>query len=296
MTEQAAPGLGSDPRPYLSSLGRSSFSAGLIFLDEQARLDLRVFYAYCRAVDDCADDFSREESAEFLGQWRRSLGSLSKLEAASPLGSALAGFCRRRKVPLELLRALVTGARSDLRPKVRFANRAQLSSYCHQVAGVVGEACLPLFGVEIKKGKAFAEHLGRGFQLINIIRDLGEDARRGRLYLALSDLKRHRVTERDVLALKSSPGLEATLAEYAVWAETCLAEAGHAAKRAGLDPKALRPALLMRELYHALLKKMRRHRFNVLEKRYRLNLGQKALISGKCWLRGVSLEPGIDRG
>jgi phytoene synthase len=273
----------SSPTPGLdlfdggASLKASSFGAGALFLDAQASKDLHVFYAYCRAIDDCADEFAPKEAIRHLKRWKAELASMVKGKAETELGRQLAELCTRRQIPLSLLEDLWAGAYSDARPTVRFSTYAQVRRYSYQVAGAVGLACLPIFGVRMDTGGRFALALGEAFQLINILRDVKEDLSRGRLYIAQEDLRAHGVTEADLRMGQASPQLERLLHAYAWHARHGLAVADSEAL--ALPRKRLRPPLLMRAVYGSLLEKMAGDGFQVLTKRYRLSpLKKRALV------------------
>ena len=267
-----------------SALSASSFGAGALLLDAQAAQDLRVFYDYCRAIDDCADEFEPKLAALHLKRWKAELALMAVGKAGSPLGQRLQELCLRRQIPLSLLEDLWTGAWSDARPKVRFSSYAQVRRYAYQVAGAVGLACLPIFGVPMDEAGRFALALGEAFQLINVIRDVKEDVGRGRLYLALEDLRAFGVAEAELLRGTPSPRLERLLHAYAWRARQLLTEADQEAL--ALPRKRLRPPLLMRAVYGGLLEQMAADGFQVMTLRYQLSplrkraLVLKALVTG----------------
>lgn len=170
----------------------------------------------------------------------------------------------RREIPLKLVQTLLEGAKSDLRPKVRFKGRQELFLYCHQVAGVVGQACLPIFGISLKEGAPYAEALGRAFQLINILRDVSEDEARGRDYFAQADRRRY---PSEIELFRAYDGL----------AIEAFKEADRLA--ASLPPQGLRPSRMMRRIYGRLLERMRQDGFRVRERRYRLSDFEKLYLA-----------------
>ncbi len=275
------PGFDWGQADYARQLRRSSFAAGAWLLSVRARADLRIFYAYCRAIDDCADEFAPAQAKKFLKQWSQALDAAFKYpqrtDRLPQLVTDLAEMCRRRELPLSLLRELIQGALSDAKAQVRFKTRADLEVYMRRVAGSVGEACLPLFGLNRKKAKVYADALGLAFQYINIVRDAAEDAGRGRLYFALSDLKRHKLQAAHAL---TGLGMQPLLAEYGERARLALEKAdqhSHALPSAGL-----RPSRMMRVVYADILNRMQKDGYQVFEKRYRASRRAKlgALISG----------------
>jgi phytoene synthase len=256
---------------------RSSFGPGAWLLDRQARTDLALYYAYCRAIDDCADEFAPAEARRHLAEWKRELRAMGLGKARSALGAELAGLCRRRGIPMELLTDLWKGAALDARGGLRFARFHQVQAYAYQVAGSVGLACLPIFGLDLARGRDFAMALGEALQLINILRDAKEDAVRGRLYFAAADLRAHGVPEQDFMAGRGGAAAQALLADYAARARAALARADAAA--VGLDRRGLRAPRLMRGLYVGLLEVMEADGLRVFQRRYRLGLGRKAWIA-----------------
>lgn len=261
---------------------KSSFGPGALFLDASARQDLGVYYAYCRAIDDCADEFAPAEAQRHLQRWRNELDALHQGKAATALGQALAGLCLRRGVPAGLLDDLWEGARADARGPVRFRRYAELRRYCYQVAGSVGVVCLPIFGLDLAAGTTYALALGEAFQLINILRDVKEDAERGRLYFAQEDLDRHGVKAEDLLAGRMSPQAERLFHDYAWRARTCLRRADEESR--SLPEAGLRPSRLMRWLYGGLLEVMAADGFKVLDERYHLGPLRKAAVITRALL------------
>lgn len=277
------PGL-DRPLDGAALIRRSSFGPGALFLDAGAREDLGLYYAYCRAIDDCADEYAPAEARRHLARWRRELDALHAGRPASALGRALHGLCLRRGIPAGLLDDLWAGAWADARPKVRFRRRAELRRYCYRVAGSVGVACLPIFGLDLERGTPYALALGEAFQLINILRDVAEDAQRGRLYIPAEDLFFYGLDEREFLAGRGGARAERLLHGYAWRARTCLRRAEQAAL--GLPEAGLRPSRLMRDLYSRLLEQMAADGLRVLEFRYSLSPATKALIVGRAlWRR-----------
>ena len=273
------PGLGSVV-DAAALMGRSSFGPGAWMLDRQARADLATYYAYCRAIDDCADEFAPAEARRHLAAWKRELLAMRRGRSKSALGAALAELGLRRGIPLARLEELWRGAALDARGGHRFARFVQVQAYAYQVAGSVGLACLPIFGVAPGRGRDFAVALGEAFQLINIVRDAREDAGRGRLYFALADLRAHGVKEKDFMSGQGGEAAQALLADYAGRARAALHRADAAAL--GLEPRSLRAPRLMRALYAGLLDAMEEDGFQVFRGRYRLGPLRKAWIVAKA--------------
>jgi phytoene synthase len=268
----------------VAQMKASSFGPGAWFLDRQARADLALYYGFCRAIDDCADEYKPAEAKRHLAAWKLELAALHRGRPASPMGLALAELCVRRGIPAGLLDDLWLGAASDTRPSVRFKRYHDVRAYCYRVAGSVGIACLPIFGLPLEAATPYALALGEAFQLINIVRDAREDAQRGRLYFALEDLKAHGLKAADFLAGQAGPRGQVLLADYAERARHALARADAAS--AGLDRRALRAPRLMRALYGRLLDGMRADGLRVFEKRYRLDKARKLMILARAMVLG----------
>lgn len=259
-----------------ASLSASSFAAGTLVLGPQANADLRLFYGYCRAIDDCADEFEPKVAVAHLQRWKRELLALENGRPSSELGKALRELCLRRGIPAGLLEDLWAGASSDAKAKVRFRTYAQVRRYAYQVAGAVGLACLPIFDVKMEAGGRFALALGEAFQLINVLRDVKEDAGRGRIYLAQEDLRAYGVSEAELIEGRPSARSQRLFYAYGWRARQALAVAD--AEASALPRKRLRPTLLMRVVYGALLEQMFEDGFQVLIKRYQLSAFKKRTL------------------
>jgi phytoene synthase len=266
-----------------ASMGASSFAPGALLLDAQARMDLKIFYAYCRAIDDCADEFAPAIAARHLVKWKAELKTLAGGQPSSVLGKLLAELCRRRAIPISLLEDIHAGALSDAKPKVRFKTYAGVRQYAYHVAGAVGLACLPIFGVPMDQGGRFALALGEGFQLINILRDVKEDAGRQRLYFAQDDLKEYGLDEKEFMAGSGGDRQQRLFYAYAWRARQALALAD--AEAARLPRRPLRTPLLMRHLYGSLLEEMAKDGFKVHARRYRLGSMKKMGMVAKALVR-----------
>ena len=272
------PGLGSR-QDWAAVLRRSSFSAGALGMDSGRRADLALFYAYCRFIDDSADEYPPKEAAQHLARWKAELALLHRGRPASALGKGLAELCTRRGIPAGLLDDLWQGARSDARPRVRHKTWNAVRHYCFQVAGSVGLACLPIFGLDLEQASTYALALGEGFQLINILRDLKEDASKDRLYFALDDLRDHGLDEGSFMRGEGGARGERLIYAYAWRARHALHRADREAL--ALPRSGLRPSRLMRGVYGGLLDQMEEDGFRVFERRY--SLGAAAKLKAMAW-------------
>jgi len=264
----------------------SSFTAGFLFLDAPRRQALNALYAFCREVDDAVDECREPRIAAVkLDWWRAEIGRLGDagLRPTHPVTLALAKARERFDLPLEALYEVIDGMRMDIEAQ-RYADFNQLRLYCHRVAGVVGQLAAEIFGYGERQTLKYAHTLGIAFQLTNIIRDVGEDARRGRIYLPQDELARFRVPESDILAGRHTPAFAALMAFQAQRARALFAQAFQRLPAA--DRRAQRPGLVMAAIYQTLLDEIEKDGFLVLDRRTFLPPARKAWLALKTWLIG----------
>lgn len=254
---------------------RSSFVPAFRLLPPDRRKDLETFYAFCRAADDIADadGYDPNERYAALEAWRAAL----RHPDLQGLPVNLRELIARRGLDRRLFLELLDGTATDLAAPVRMATRADLDLYCHQVAGTVGQLCLPIFGADPARAGAYAETLGRALQYTNILRDTASDLQRQRLYYPLDEL-----TAAGLDPELFPSGAERYLVAFA-------SEAGQLFEMAArleppADARALRPARIMASIYRALLRKMQRDNLRVTEKRYRLSGPEKLFAVGRALL------------
>ena len=187
----------------------SSFYYSFLFLPKAQRQAITALYAFCREVDDVVDECREPAVARAKLDWWRL--ELSQLEAGSPqhpVTRALKPAREAFNLPVEYLLEIVDGMEMDLE-RNRYATFNDLALYCYRAAGAVGLLSAEIFGYKNRATLKYAENLGTAFQLTNILRDVAEDARRGRIYLPLDELARFDVSERDILERRASPGVSA---------------------------------------------------------------------------------------
>jgi phytoene synthase len=263
---------------------KSNLAFALKILPRERRADTVVFYAFCRTMDDLADDpgFPAEERAAALEAWKT--GLLHGFENPTTLQRQVMEMRDRHSIPGELLAAIIDGCLMDLQPR-RFQTWDDLSGYVWKVACAVGLVSIRLFGCTSPAAEPYAVALGRALQLTNILRDVGEDlANGGRVYLPLDDLARFGYAEND-LAAQVRDARFLALMEYEV------ARAGGffreaAALLPAADRRALRPARIMAEIYQNLLDRMRRDGFHVFDRRYQVSRARKLAILAKHLIAG----------
>lgn len=262
----------------------SSFYYSFRLLPPPRRRAITAFYAYCREVDDVVDEcHDPGVAAAKLAWWRDELGRLYAGQPSHPVTQALRPGVEAYGIPQEQLEEILDGMAMDLRQH-RYADYKELRLYCHRVAGVVGEVAALIFGQSQHATSKYAAQLGLAFQLINIIRDVGEDARRGRIYLPLDELATFQVAEADILAARDSPEFQALmLFQY----QRAVATHDHALELLpAADRRAQRPGLAMAAIYRALLEEIRLDGFQVLRHKVKLPPLRKIWLAGRTWLRG----------
>jgi len=261
---------------------KSNLAFALRILPRDRRDDMVVFYAFCRTMDDLADDPSAPlpQREQALLSWRD--GLLHGFANPTELQKQLIDLRERRAIPNELLTAIIDGCRMDLEPR-RFATWADLDAYIWKVAGAVGLVSIRIFGCVDANSEKYAVALGRALQLTNIMRDVGEDlANGGRIYLPLEDLERFGCTEGNLAEDSKSTAFLSLMNFEATRAESFYKEAE--AVLPGRDREALVPARVMAEIYRAVLARMRRGGFDVFCVRYSLSRLHKISILLRYWI------------
>jgi phytoene synthase len=260
----------------------SSFAAGFRFLSPQRRQALNALYAFCREVDDVVDECREPAIAHAkLGWWRAEIAVLDGGKPSHPVTQALAAAREHFSLPVEQLAEIIDGMQMDLE-QARYADFHQLQLYCHRAAGVVGLLSAEIFGYTDRHTLKYAHTLGLAFQLTNIIRDVGEDARRGRIYLPQDELARFGLTEQDILKRRHSPEFRALMEFQAARAREHYARAF--AQLPAADRKAQRPGLVMAAIYRDLLEQIAADGFLVLDRRTSLTPLRKLWLATKAWL------------
>lgn len=260
----------------------SSFAASFRFLDPPRRRAISALYAFCREVDDIVDECREPAIARVkLDWWRDELGRMATGRSAHPVMQALAAARQHFDLPVEQLEEIIDGMQMDL-DHTRYADFVQLQLYCHRAAGVVGLLSAEIFGYGDRRTLKYAHALGLAFQLTNILRDVGEDARRGRIYLPRDELQRFGVREGDLLSSRYTPEFSALMAFQARRAREHYAHAF--AQLPQSDRKAQRPGLIMAAIYRSLLDEIERDGFLVLDRRTSLPPARKAWLALKTWL------------
>ncbi len=261
----------------------SSFYYSFMFLPAERRQAITALYAFCREVDDVVDECHDLSLAQTkLEWWRQEVARIYGGTPAHPVGHALQDVLKGFRLPQEQLLEIIDGMAMDL-SQTRYLDFKGLQLYCYRVASVVGLLAAEIFGYQDRQTLKYAHDLGLAFQLTNIIRDVGEDARRGRIYLPVEDLQRFKVPARDLLEARYSDAFRELMAFQAERAEKFYDQAF--AQLPAVDRKAQRPGLVMAAIYRTLLREIARDGFQVLDRRTSLTPLRKVWLAGTTWFR-----------
>ena len=266
----------------------SSFYYSFLFLPPPRRRAITALYAFCREVDDVVDEIAdRDVARRKLAWWRSEIERLFAGAAQHPVTLALAPHIEPHGLERRLFLEIIDGMQMDLEQN-RYLDFEGLRLYCHRVAGVVGCLASGVFGARDPGTHEFASRLGLALQLTNIIRDVGEDARKGRVYLPLEDLQRFDVTVQDVLQRRDVPGFVPLMQFQAQRARATYGEA--AALLPEPDRRAQRPSLVMASIYRALLHEIEADGFRVLDHRVALTPLRKLWLAWRSWRRAAIID------
>ncbi|HLR82890.1 MAG TPA: presqualene diphosphate synthase HpnD [Paenalcaligenes sp.] len=261
----------------------SSFYYAFLFLPPERRRAITALYAFCREVDDVVDETSEPSVARMkLVWWREQLDALFQGEPPiHPVLKALAPHIENYDLRYEELLAVIDGMEMDL-DQSRYERWTDLEKYCWHVASVVGILSAKIFGQTQKQTTDYAVQLGLAFQMTNIIRDVGDDARRGRIYLPLEDLDRFEVRPQEILNAQYSERFVALMRHQSERAHEFYRLAAQTLP--AVDRRAQRPGLLMAAIYHTLLQEIDRDHWDVLDKRISLTPIRKFWLAWKNWV------------
>ncbi|WP_338762237.1 presqualene diphosphate synthase HpnD [Massilia sp. METH4] len=262
----------------------SSFYYSFLFLPPERRRAITALYAFCREVDDTVDECTDESLARIkLAWWRNEVGAMYAGKPTHPVTKALQPHVAPYALEQEHMQAIIDGMEMDLN-QTRYLDYAGLSKYCWHVAGVVGILSASIFGATDAQTLRYAEKLGHAFQLTNIIRDVGEDARKGRIYLPINELQQFGVTAADLLNARHTDNFTKLMAFQTDRAQKAYDEAFALLPKA--DRRAQRPGLIMAAIYRTLLDEIERDGFHVLTQRISLTPIRKLWLAWKTWVRG----------
>jgi phytoene synthase len=262
----------------------SSFYYSFLFLPPERRRAITALYAFCREVDDTVDECTDESIARIkLAWWRTEVSSMYAGKPTHPVMLALQPHLAVYDLQEKHLQAIIDGMEMDL-DQTRYLDYPAMQRYCWHVASVVGILSASIFGVTNPKTLEYAEKLGLAFQLTNIIRDVGEDARKGRIYLPVNELQQFNVTAADLLNARHSDKFENLMRFQVERAKKVYDEAFALLPKE--DRRAQRPGLMMAAIYRTVLDEIERDNFHVLTQRISLTPLRKLWLAWKTYVRG----------
>ncbi len=262
----------------------SSFYYAFLFLPTQRRAAITAFYAFCREVDDVVDEVQDPGvAAQKLAWWRQEVAQTFAGKPSHPVMQALQPHIAPFQIEQQQLQAIIDGCQMDLE-QTRYLDYAGLQRYCHLVAGVVGEVAARIFGQTDPATTAYAHKLGQAFQLTNIIRDVGEDAMRGRIYLPINDLQQFNVKAYEITKREYSDRFTALMRFEAERAHQLYDEA--IALLPAADRRSQKPGLMMASIYRTLLREIEAENFQVLHQRIALTPLRKLWLAWKMQALG----------
>jgi phytoene synthase len=262
----------------------SSFYYAFLFLPAERRRAITALYAFCREVDDTVDESTDDGLARIkLAWWRTEIANTYAGKPTHPVGLALQPHLRTYNLEEKHMQAIIDGMEMDL-DQTRYLDYPGLQKYCWHVASVVGILSASIFGATRPETLQYAEKLGLAFQLTNIIRDVGEDARKGRIYLPVNELQQFGVTAADLLNAKHSEPFEQLMRFQAKRAQEAYDAAF--ALLPDADRRAQRPGLMMAAIYRTLLDEIEADGYHVLNQRISLTPIRKLWLAWKTFIRG----------
>ena len=275
------------PQEYVqqkAAASGSSFYYAFLFLPAERRAAITAFYAFCREVDDVVDDaVDASVAATKLAWWHKEVQQAFAGQPSHPVMQALMPHTATFGISAQQLLAVVEGCQMDLQ-QTRYLDWPGLQRYCHLVAGVVGEVSARIFGQTDEATTAYAHKLGLAFQMTNIVRDVGEDALRGRIYLPIDELQRFDVKAQELLQRQYSDRLRALMKFQAERAHALYDEALALLPHA--DRRAQKPGLMMASIYRTLLREIEASGFQVLHQRIALTPLRKLWLAWKMQALG----------
>lgn len=267
----------------------SNLALAFVLLPKSKRDGMTALYAFCREVDDVADDESVpvDQRRARLEEWRKDIAcACAGASPKFPVNQELRPVIAAHRLPFTLFDELIRGVEMDLDIK-RYETFEQLDHYCYRVASVVGLLSIEIFGYSNPACQRYADRLGKALQLTNILRDVRTDAERGRIYLPLAELKRFGVTPEEILRFEYSDRFRNLASSVAGRARDFYRQARESLPAE--DRRSMAAAELMGSVYWRLLRKLENKEFNVLGPHpTRLSKGQKLLLILRTWYRMFS--------
>jgi 15-cis-phytoene synthase len=251
---------------------KSNLALAFISLGRERKLDITVFYAFCRVIDDIADssELNVVEKRVRLAKWRQMLHATTQDEPL--LARDVRGLIAKYSLPTDMLEEIIAGVEMDL-STLRYPTFEELRIYCYRVASAVGLVSIEIFGYRNQRCKQYAIELGLALQMTNIIRDVGKDMKHGRIYLPQEDLARFHYSETELIQRRYNERFVQLMEFQARRARQFFANA--AAALPAEDRSAMTPAEIMGSVYRGLLRRIELDKFRVFEKDYQLRKMEK---------------------
>jgi len=261
----------------------SSFYYSFLFLPQDKRRAITALYAFCREVDDVVDECSDEQVARTtLNWWRGQVAEIYAGHPQHPVAQALVAVVKQFNLAQEHLLEIIDGMEMDL-DQPRYTDFKSLQLYCYRVASVVGLLSVEIFGYTDRQTLKYAHDLGIAFQLTNIIRDVGEDARRNRIYLPMDEMKQFNVTAADLLNANESENFQKLMAFQIERAQRYYQQA--LSQLPVIDRKNQRTGLIMAAIYRATLDEVVASGCHVLKERVSLTPLRKLWLAWTTWIK-----------
>lgn len=272
------------PEAYCKEKTRSSgssFAYAFGFLSKKQCRAMMALYAFCREVDDIADEIEdKAEAKRQIAEWHEEISRVFQGQPAHPVGYELHWAKKHFSWDKELFYEMLDGMLTDISGSA-FIKEGDLTLYCYRVAGVVGLLTIEIFGYQHRQSRHFATTLGEALQLTNILRDIQEDMQRGRIYLPQTERARFKITDQDIHDGVMTENLQGLLAYYGEKAESAYQQALE--KLPIEDRVSLRPAIIMAAIYYAQLERMKSFNFDIWKHSGRISSLRKVCIAWKTW-------------
>ncbi len=263
---------------------KTNFLYSFLLLPKEKRHAIETVYAFCRVVDDIVDDeHPVGDPRDDLNLWRGEIAACFNGRAPSlPLAGELKGVLRDFPIPQEHFLALIRGMEMDLEQR-KYRTFAELEEYCYHVAGVIGLMCIEIFGYRHKSAREYAVNLGKALQMVNIIRDLKEDADRGRIYLPSEEIEACGYSEAELFAGVNNDAFQKLIRKQATRAREFRKKALAALHSS--DRRRMVAAEIMARIYFKILDRIEVGGFQVFTHRPKLTKAEKAYLAAMTWVR-----------
>lgn len=273
-----------DESNIISKESKSSFYYAFTLLPSHKRDAMNTIYAFCRKTDDIVDEGEESEEIKYerLRKWKIEFEKALKGKSNYPLLNKLNNIIRQFNIPIEPFFELISGMEMDLQRK-RYFHFDDLVQYCYKVASTVGLMCIEIFGYKNKSAKDYAVNLGIAMQLTNILRDVGKDVEKGRIYIPQNDLLKFNYTEQELIQKKYNEKFKELMIFESKRALHFFEKAEQSINFE--DKPSLFPARAMQHIYLKLLKKIRAADYDVLNKQIKVSTLEKAAISIGVWAK-----------